>query len=99
MSMSSIPRPSGSKPSARTIDLFWAGTASDGTKIYAPYAQALGFQVGFGAGMLVAKYPRETLQCLVWGSLAAACLYLISEQESTQKPSLKQNSAKRSRRK
>src|SRR5215472_12824509 len=41
MSRLSIPKPSGPTPNARTIDLFWAGIASDGTKIYAPAGPGL----------------------------------------------------------
>jgi hypothetical protein len=82
--------------------LFWDGITSDGTKIYAPAPQALEFQVGESIGTLAAQYPRETLHGLALGLVAAACFYLISDavkQESTQKPSLKQDSAqKRSRR-
>ena len=78
MSMSSIPKPSGSTANARTIDLFRAGIASDGTKIYAPAPEALGFQVGQRIGTLAAKYPRETLYGVTLASVAAVCISWIS---------------------
>lgn len=71
MSLWSVPKPNRPTPGA-TIDLFWAGVAFDGTRIYAPPLQALGSQVGYGIGWLIANYPHETLHGLALGSISRA---------------------------
>jgi hypothetical protein len=74
--MSSAPKPNGPAPSARTIDLFWAGVERDGSPIYASPLEALMSRVGLGITWLVMKYPNQTGQGLVLGSVAGACVYL-----------------------
>src|SRR5262249_54604730 len=79
MSPWATPKPNGHGPTPNTIDLFCAGVAPDGTKIYAPPLQAMGSRVGCGIGWLIATYPDETLHGAALGSVAAACVYLARD--------------------
>ena len=69
----------GSEHRDKIIDLAWAGTAADGTRVYATPPEAFPFQLGRGLGWLALNYPQETLHTIALASTAGACLYFAHE--------------------
>jgi hypothetical protein len=62
-----------------TIDLAWAGTDADGTRVYAPPWQAVGGHLGHGLVWLC-EHPNESLRGLALGSILMGCLYISPRQ-------------------
>jgi hypothetical protein len=61
------------------IDLAIAGTAPDGTLIYALPQQALACQVARGIVWLLVNHSRETLHALALLSVAGASIYFAHD--------------------
>jgi hypothetical protein len=63
----------------RIIDLAFAGVEPDGSRVYAPPAEALALWCGRGLGWLIVNRPRETLHGLALVLVAGICIFLVRD--------------------